>query len=190
MRKRILIADDDRELCALLASYLGQQGLDIESVHSADDALNRLRHAEPKPDLLILDVMIPGKDGLAALSELRATQNLPVLMLSARGEPLDRVIGLELGADDYLAKPCLPRELLARVKALLRRGPAPAVGAVAVGKLRLDPARRSAQMEGRTLRLTGAEFGLLLCLARNAGTPVDKAALNAAYSWDSVRPTC
>lgn len=183
---RILIADDDRELCALLADYLRPEGYRVDAVHDADAALARLGAAGERPDLLILDLMMPGKNGLDALRELRLHHPLPVLMLSARGDPVDRVVGLELGADDYLAKPCLPRELLARVKALLRRGGERATAGnpdtrvepvVVVGALSIDPERRRATLGGEPLKLTGAEFGLLLALARTPGRPIDKATL-------------
>ncbi|MDN5873644.1 MAG: response regulator transcription factor [Sinobacteraceae bacterium] len=177
MPPRILIADDDRELCSLLADYLQRQELVVDSVHDAEAALAALRDAERRPDLLVLDVMMPGKDGLAALQELRAEHDLPVLMLSARGEPADRVAGLELGADDYLPKPCLPRELLARIHALLRRA-SPEEGAeLAVGSLRMMPAERRAWLDSEEVNLTGAEYSLLLALARRAGHVIDKATL-------------
>ena len=121
---------------------------------------------------------MPGRDGLDALRELRLKHRLPVIMLSARGEPVDRVIGLELGADDYLAKPCLPRELLARVRAQLRRHTLIAAGDLHVGDLRLTPGERRAFNGERELPLTGAEFGLLFALAQRAGEVIDKAALS------------
>jgi two-component system response regulator CpxR len=173
--RRILIADDDRELCELLRSYLARQGFAVEVVHAAEAALARIGSGEA-PDLLILDVTMPGLDGIAALKRLRQHSRVPVLMLSARGEPVDRVLGLELGADDYLAKPALPRELLARVNSLLRRAPG-TVGAHEVGALSLDPARRQARVAGAVLKLTAAEYGVLLCLVERKGTPVDKATL-------------
>ena len=111
---RILIVDDDRALCGLLAEYLQREGFAVDTAHDAEAALAQLRNPTLRPDLLILDVMMPGRDGLDTLRELRMQHRLPVIMLSAKGEPVDRVIGLELGADDYLSKPCLPRELLAR----------------------------------------------------------------------------
>jgi len=175
---RILIADDDRELCALLADYLRLEGFEVEAVHDGSTALARLGDAAQRPDLLILDVMMPGRDGLETLRELRRAQQLPVIMLSGRGEPIDRVVGLELGADDYLAKPCLPRELLARVRARLRHGnPAAPDIAVTVGNLRLNPGERRAWVAAIELQLTGAEFSLLLALAQRAGQVVDKAQL-------------
>ncbi|HET6432634.1 response regulator [Dyella sp.] len=175
--QRILIADDDRALAALLAEYLQREGFAVDVVHDGEAALARLRDAAQRPDLLILDVMMPGRDGLDTLRELRQRQRLPVIMLSARGEPVDRVIGLELGADDYLAKPCLPRELLARVRAQLRRHTPEAAANVQVGLLRLQPGDRQAFVDERELSLTGAEFTLLLALAQRSGEVVDKATL-------------
>lgn len=180
MKPRILIADDDRELCALLADYLGRQGLDVTTEHSADAALTALRDESQRPDLLILDIMMPGKDGLAALRELRLLHGLPVIMLSARGEPVDRVVGLELGADDYLAKPCLPRELLARIRARLRHNQVEIETEVKVDRLRLQPSERRAWLDDSELKLTGAEYSLLLALTRNAGHVVGKPELTQA----------
>jgi len=175
---RILIADDDRALCGLLAEYLQREGFDVDLAHDGEAALARLHNAAQRPDLLILDVMMPGRDGLETLRELRVKYRLPVIMLSARGEPVDRVVGLELGADDYLAKPCLPRELLARIRAQLRRhAPAAAAGDLQLGVLRLLPGERRALVGERELSLTGAEFQLLLALAQHAGELVDKARL-------------
>ena len=175
---RILIADDDRALCGLLAEYLQREGFAVDLAHDGEEALARLHNAAQRPDLLILDVMMPGRDGLETLRELRMKYRLPVIMLSARGEPVDRVVGLELGADDYLAKPCLPRELLARIRAQLRRNaPGAAAGELQLGVLRLLPGERRALVEEQELSLTGAEFQLLLALAQRAGELVDKAAL-------------
>lgn len=175
--QRILIADDDRVLAGLLAEYLQREGFAVDVVHDGEAALARLRDGAQRPDLLILDVMMPGRDGLETLRELRMQQRLPVIMLSARGEPVDRVIGLELGADDYLSKPCLPRELLARVRAQLRRQTPEAAANVQVGNLRLQPGDRQASVDAQELTLTGAEFSLLLALAQRAGEVVDKATL-------------
>jgi two-component system response regulator CpxR len=174
---RILIADDDRELCALLADYLRREAFEVDLVHDGESALQRLRDPALRPELLILDVMMPGGDGLETLRELRQQHRLPVIMLSARGEPVDRVVGLELGADDYLSKPCLPRELLARVRAQLRRQTLPAAEELNLGNLQLNPAERRAAVNGQELRLTGAEFALLLTLAQHAGEVVGKATL-------------
>ena len=174
---RILLVDDDQALCRLLADYLQREGFVVEIAHDGDAALTHLRNSTERPDLLILDVMMPGRDGLDTLRELRIRHRLPVIMLSARGEPVDRVIGLELGADDYLAKPCLPRELLARVRAQLRRNNPLKAGTLQVGNLQLFPNERRAQLDARDLTLTGAEFLLLLGLAQHAGELVDKATL-------------
>ena len=175
--QRILLADDDRALTDLLAEYLRREGFAVDVAHDGEEALARLSNPSLRPDLLILDVMMPGRDGLETLRELRLQHRLPVIMLSARGEPVDRVIGLELGADDYLSKPCLPRELLARVRAQLRRHSPAAAGEVEVGVLRLMPGERRAYAGDAELALTGAEFGLLLALAQRAGQLVDKATL-------------
>jgi two-component system response regulator CpxR len=175
--QRILLADDDRALTDLLAEYLRREGFVVDVAHDGEEALARLSNPALRPDLLILDVMMPGRDGLETLRELRLQHRLPVIMLSARGEPVDRVIGLELGADDYLSKPCLPRELLARVRAQLRRHSPAAAGEVEVGVLRLMPGERRAYAGDAELSLTGAEFGLLLALAQRAGQLVDKATL-------------
>lgn len=174
---RILIVDDDRALCALLADYLQREGFVVDVAHDGESALAQLRNQASRPDLLILDVMMPGRDGLDTLRELRMQHRLPVIMLSAKGEPVDRVIGLELGADDYLAKPCLPRELLARVRAQLRRNTPANAANLQVGTLRLQPGDRRAFIEEQELTLTGAEFMLLLALAQRAGELVDKASL-------------
>jgi two-component system response regulator CpxR len=177
---RILIVDDDRALCALLADYLQREGFVVDVAHDGESALAQLRQPALRPDLLILDVMMPGRDGLETLRELRMQHRLPVIMLSAKGEPVDRVIGLELGADDYLAKPGLPRELLARVRAQLRRNPPATAANLQVGTLRLQPGDRQAFIGEQELVLTGAEFMLLLALAQRAGELVDKASLSRA----------
>ena len=177
---RILIVDDDRELCRLLADYLQREGFVVDVAHDGATALAQLHQPGQRPDLLILDVMMPGRDGLDTLRELRVQHRLPVIMLSARGEPVDRVIGLEFGADDYLAKPCLPRELLARVRAQLRRHAPAVVGTLQAGALRLQPGERRAYVGEHELSLTGAEFQLLLALAQRAGELVDKATLTRA----------
>ncbi|RUL74511.1 response regulator transcription factor [Dyella choica] len=174
---RILIGDDDRELCSLLAEYLRREGLQVDVVHDGATVLAHLRDPAMRPDLLILDVMMPGRSGLDTLRDLRAQYRLPVIMLSGRGEPVDRVVGLELGADDYLSKPCLPRELLARVRAQLRRHTVERAGELTAGVLRLLPAERRAYAADQELNLTGAEFALLLLLAQRAGEVVDKTSL-------------
>ncbi|MEW6120819.1 MAG: response regulator [Pseudomonadota bacterium] len=163
---RLLIVDDDRELSAMLATYLTGQGYRVtvlEDGSGLDVALAQLA-----PDLLILDVMLPGEDGLSIARRLNG--RLPILMLSARGEDIDRILGLELGADDYLAKPFNPRELLARVKALLRRASKPPpCDRLRFGEFELDLARRTLHRQGEPVTLTSAEFSLLKVLASHPG---------------------
>ena len=119
MKNSVLIIDDDKELCELLTQYLQLQGFSVESTHDGAQALRQLQRKQY--DVLVLDIMLPGMHGLDVLRELRESNNTPVLMLTARGEDTDRIVGLELGADDYLPKPCNPRELAARLRAILRR---------------------------------------------------------------------
>ena len=183
MNARILIIDDDPELATMLGEFLRREGYAVEAQYGADAGVAALRAAEP--DLLILDVMLPERSGLDVLRELRlASSRLPVMMLTARGDPIDRILGLELGADDYLAKPFDPRELLARIRAILRRAVAPVTGTdsasageVRVADLCLELRRRRATLGTTTLELTGAEFRVLLGLAQSHGTPVDRAEL-------------
>lgn len=161
----ILVVDDDPALRELLTTYLAANGFGVKAVD--DGMAMRAALAEGLPDAIVLDLMLPGEDGLALTRAIRAQSNVPILMLSARGEEVDRVIGLEVGADDYLAKPFGPRELLARLRALLRRGQsAPGTGAVSPAEPRfgpfvLDAAGRRLFREGREIHLTSAEFDLL-----------------------------
>jgi DNA-binding response OmpR family regulator len=176
-RPRILLCDDDVELTRLLDEYLSLNGMSVAAVRSAEEAIAALGRSDAPVDVLVLDVMLPGADGLSALREIRAAHRVPILMLSARGEPVDRIVGLELGADDYLGKPCVPRELLARLQALLRRGRESAAAAAAevrVGELRLKPSERRAWIGAVELSLTGAEFSVLLELARQFGRIVTR----------------
>lgn len=165
---RILIVDDDPALRELLTTYLVANGFDVAAV--GNGTAMRAALADGMPDAIVLDLMLPGEDGLALTRLLRAQSTVPILMLSARGEEVDRVIGLEVGADDYLAKPFGPRELLARLRALLRRGqsapavpatPAAAVPQPRFGPFSLDLASRRLLKDGVEIRLTGAEFDLL-----------------------------
>ncbi len=165
---KVLVIDDDEQLNALLTEYLGRFGFAVATAVDGREGLRALR-ADP-PDVLVLDVMLPGADGFAICREVRATSGVPIVMLTARGEIADRVMGLELGADDYLPKPFEPRELVARLKAVLRRGgPASAEAALQIGALELDPGSRTARLRGRLLELTTAEFELLALLARHRG---------------------
>lgn len=169
---RLLLIDDDARLAAMLGDYLHQAGLTV--VVAPTLAEGRAQLAREAWDALILDLMLPDGQGLDLTRELRAqpaTRGLPLLMLSARGEPMDRVVGLELGADDYLAKPFEPRELLARLKALLRRaGPDEAPAEVLrFGRLEIDLGARQARIDGQARELTSYQFDLLAVLARGAG---------------------
>ncbi len=172
MTARLLLIDDDARLTSMVGDYLGQAGFEIETA-STLEAGRRSLSARPF-DALLLDLMLPDGDGLDLCRELRAdarTRQLPLLMLTARGEPLDRIVGLELGADDYLPKPFEPRELLARVKALLRRA-APQSNADDVlrfGRLEVDLGARVARLDGATCDLTGHQFDLLVVLAQSPG---------------------
>lgn len=170
----VLLADDDTGFCELLSEYLRKQGFDVSAVHdgvAAIEAVERGGH-----DVLVLDVMMPKADGFRVLERLRAHHHIPVVMLTARGDDIDRIVGLELGADDYVAKPCNPRELAARLRAVLRRAqPAPAEQApLRCGDLELQPSARSVRIDGRTIELTGAEFDVLRTLVEDAGHVVAK----------------
>jgi DNA-binding response OmpR family regulator len=171
---RLLIVDDDVELCALLAERLGREGYALEAAHEGRHGLERACSGEHA--LVILDLMLPGLSGLEVLRSLRRQSGIPVLILTARGEDVDRILGLEIGADDYLPKPFNPRELLARVRAILRRtsGVAGDGKRLIVGHVTLDAAAREAWFDGRQLDLTSVEFSLLEALMRNAGHVVTR----------------
>ncbi|OLU17322.1 DNA-binding response regulator [Pseudomonas sp. PA1(2017)] len=175
----LLLIDDDVELCDLLASWLTQEGFQVTARHDGQGARQALMQSAP--DAVVLDVMLPDGSGLELLKQLRGEHpDLPVLMLSARGEPLDRILGLELGADDYLAKPCDPRELTARLRAVLRRSLPPAASSqIELGDLRFSPARGVAALgaEGQEIVLTLSESRVLEALLKQPGEPVDKQAL-------------
>jgi two-component system, OmpR family, response regulator CpxR len=170
---RLLIIDDDVELCGLLKEFLQREGFSVECVH---EGLGGLEHAKQGGyDLIILDVMLPGLDGFEILKRLRAESRVPVLMLTARGQDVDRIVGLELGADDYLPKPFNPRELSARVKAVLRRTEAKANRArLEVSGVVLDPGNRQVTVDGKPIEVTTLEFDILEHLMRNAGHVVSR----------------
>ncbi len=164
---RVLIVDDDERLNELLTTYLGRLGFVVRTMTHPEKALRELK--TDAPDIVILDVMLPGLDGFAVCRKIRETSRIPIVMLTARGDVMDRVVGLEIGADDYLPKPFEPRELVARMQAVLRRQ-APALHeTLRVGPLTLSCDARSAQLDGRKLSLTTAEFELLSLLVRSAG---------------------
>ncbi len=169
---RVLVVDDDRPSLKMTAFLLREEGYTVFTTDNGQDALRLIE--EKTPDVLILDVMMPGMDGLEVTRRLRRTTNLPIIILSAKGETSDRVYGLDLGADDYLAKPFEPAELLARVRAVLRRAEAFTFGEpqnqLSVGNFRLDPVNNIVVLPtGRTVELTPIEFRLLHYLARNNG---------------------
>jgi len=165
---RILLVDDDVELCEILTEYFSAEGFDVECAHEGGRGLDRARAGEHA--IVILDLLLPGLRGLDVLRQLRGESNIPVLILTARGEDVDRILGLELGADDYLPKPFNSRELLARVQAILRRTrPSGATARIEVGDVTVDPSARQAWRDGRILVLTMAEFVLLEEFVRHAG---------------------
>ena len=173
---RLLLVDDDVELLAMLREYLEGEGFAVELAHGSRDGLDRAQAGDH--DAIVLDVMLPELNGFDVLRELRKSKTTPVLMLTARGDDLDTVVGLELGADDYLPKPCNPRVLVARLRALLRRGSSRGESVLNVGDLALDAGSRRVLLDGRPVTLTGAEFKLLEVLLRAAGQLVDKDSLS------------
>jgi DNA-binding response OmpR family regulator len=176
MAQRILLVEDDARLAAMVADYLGEAGFRVTV--AADGAAATRQAATADFDALILDLMLPDADGLDLCRAIRARSDVPLLMLTARGDPLDRVIGLELGADDYLPKPFEPRELLARLRAILRRrGAAAAPEVLRFGRLEIDKGAREARVDGQRRTLTGQQFALLLALAERAGRVLSREAL-------------
>jgi DNA-binding response OmpR family regulator len=171
MSTRILVVDDEQSIRTIVEYALRDAGFEVLSAARGDDALALVRR-DP-PDLVVLDLMLPGMDGLEVCRRIRAERSVPIIILSARGEELDKVLGLELGADDYVTKPFSPRELVARVKAVLRRAePEPESGPeppLHLGDLTVDPARHEVVFEGRPVHLTAREFELLSYLVRNRG---------------------
>jgi two-component system, OmpR family, response regulator CpxR len=180
--QRVLVVDDDVELCELLAQFLKAEGFDLEAVANGEQGVGRALSGDHA--LVVLDVMLPGMQGFEVLRQIRAQSHIPVLMLTARGDDLDRILGLELGGDDYLPKPFNPRELAARIRAILRRAksqppelaphlPEP----ILLGDLELDNAARVVRRDGEYLNLTTVEFQLLEVLLRAAGQVVTREVL-------------
>ncbi len=163
----IVVVDDEPNIVELARLYLEQEGFRVEAVDNGNDALAKVSNTAPS--LIVLDLMLPDIDGFEVCKQLRKKSDIPILMLTARKEDIDKIVGLELGADDYLTKPFNPRELVARVKAVLRRyqdGLRPGQ-AIEVGNLRIDSSRREATIEGQLLKLRTKEFNLLRTLAQN-----------------------
>ena len=176
MSFRVLLIDDDRRLFDLLQTYLRQYSVDLS--HAADGPRGLTALESSSYDAVLLDVMMPGMDGLEVCKRIRAKSSVPVIMLTAKGDETDRVVGLELGADDYVAKPFGPRELLARLRAVLRRVHPEAVSEhLQVGQIEIDVPARAVRVAGKAAELTGIEFDILLALVRRAGRVVPRDAL-------------
>jgi len=174
---RVLLVDDDRELCQMLSEYLSAEHFEVKSVHDGGDALAELEANDF--EILILDVMLPSVSGFDVLRKLGATHDTPILMLTARGDDVDRIVGLELGADDYLSKPFNPRELVARVRAILRRASnrpvrSGAADEIIVGPIVLNTGMHQVRVADRAIALTGAEFRVLEILMRSAGQVISR----------------
>ena len=170
MAERILIIEDDESLASMVGEYLQTAGMQVDAAHDAETGLAVLARA--RPDAVLLDVMLPDLDGFEVCRRIRASSDVPVLMLTARGEDTDRIVGLELGADDYLAKPFNPRELLARIRAILRRSAgrrSNCRNVLRFGRLEIDPASRRVTVGDAPRALTGYQFDVLYALASNAG---------------------
>ena len=176
---KVLLIDDDVELVGMLKEYLKQEGLEPDIAHDGESGADKALHGNF--DIVVLDVMMPRMNGVEALRAIRAKSNIPVLMLTAKGDDADRIVGLELGADDYVPKPCTPREIVARIRAILRRTQPVDSGQpvqITVGALTLWPEQRRAEWAGNVLDLTSTEFNLLEVLVRNAGRVVSKSDLS------------
>jgi DNA-binding response OmpR family regulator len=187
--EEVLLIDDDVELCSMLTEYLGKNGFRVRTAHRGDTGL---KVAQQRPwSLILLDVMLPGIDGFEVLKRIRAESSVNVLLLTARGEDVDRIVGLEIGADDYLPKPFNPRELLARMRAVLRRNVPSATPQFTVLRVRdfeLDPAARKALRAGKRLDLTDVEFGLLEALMQSPGKVVSREELSQSVLGRTFDP--
>jgi DNA-binding response OmpR family regulator len=185
MAQRILLIDDDVTLGGMVADYLAQAGFRVTASATARDGEQRLKREVY--DLLILDLMLPDADGLEVCRRIRQSSDLPILMLTARGDAMDRVVGLEIGADDYLPKPFEPRELLARVRAILRRKLSPAQrDLLRFGRLEIDRGARRARLDGKDCMLTSHQFALLEALAGHAGRVMSRDALMDLLKGESA----
>ena len=194
----ILLGDDDEELSQLLQEYLNNHGIQCDCVHDGEAVMQRLKtmttesglHDIEAYDLLVLDIMMPKMDGLSVLRQLPAISDIPIIMLTAKGEEIDRIIGLELGADDYITKPCNPRELLARINAVIKRTNAAVTEHTPLpnGRLHLDQTQRICQIDGVELQVTGTEFDLLVALLRQKGEVVSKAWLSEHVLQRELQP--
>jgi DNA-binding response OmpR family regulator len=191
---RLLVVDDDAELCDLVAEYLRPEGFEVEAVHDGERGVTRALSGEHA--LIVLDVMLPGLNGFEVLRRVRAHCSTPVLMLTARGDDVDRIVGLEIGADDYLPKPFNPRELVARIRAILRRtvrtadpaGVAAGAAKLVVGDIELDPGARTVRRGNEPVELTGVEFNLLETLLQAAGRVVEREEISRSVLGRKLLP--
>ena len=174
MAATILVVDDEKNIVQLARLYLNKEGFRVEAAYDGAQALEKARTL--RPDLIVLDIMMPEPDGLEVCRELRKTSNVPIILLTARDDDIDRIVGLELGADDYVTKPFNPRELVARVKAVLRRASqeAPSQAVLEAGNLRLDTASREVTVQGDGVTLRAKEFDLLTAFLRHQGVVLDR----------------
>jgi two-component system phosphate regulon response regulator OmpR len=191
--ERVLLIEDDDRLAGMLIEYLGKAGFHV--IHAESGTAGLALHEREPVHVVVLDLMLPDTDGLDVCRGIRARSNSPILMLTARGDPMDRVVGLELGADDYLPKPFEPRELLARLRAILRRsraGQGSGMGApsrsdvLRYGRLEIDRGAREARLDGAPCPLTGYQFALLLVLAEHAGRVMSRDALMDAIKGEPI----
>jgi two-component system, OmpR family, alkaline phosphatase synthesis response regulator PhoP len=183
-QQRILAVDDEESILKVVEYALTQAGYEAHTAHDAEEAERAL--AEMRPDLVILDIMLPGKSGLDVARDIRATSDVPIIMLSAKGDEVDRILGLEFGADDYVTNPFSPRELVSRVKAILRRvsaTPASQDTHLRVGDLVVNDSSRQVTMRGKAVHLTSSEYGILTLLARHPGKAFSRQAILTAL-WD------
>jgi DNA-binding response OmpR family regulator len=184
--QRILVVDDEESIRKVVEYALVQAGYEVDTAADGEEAERLL--ARTRPDLVVLDIMLPGKSGLDIARDVRTTSSVPIIMLSAKGDEVDRILGLEFGADDYVTKPFSPRELVSRVKAILRRAYAPAAEAhalISVGDLRIDDTSRQVTMDGQPVHLTSSEYGILMLLARHPGKAFSRQAILASL-WDEA----
>lgn len=179
--KKILVVDDEEPIRKIVSYALTEAGFEVHLAQDGPGAEFLLEQV--RPDLVILDVMLPGKSGLDIAKDLRSKSDVPIIMLSARGDEVDRILGLEFGADDYVTKPFSPRELVSRVKAILRRVEGAPPERIRVGDLEIDTESRQVKMAGQTLHLTTSEYAILLHLARHPGKAFSRQAILATL-WD------
>lgn len=181
--KKVLVVDDEESILKIVDYALTEAGYEVHVARDGTGAEFMLQ--DVKPDLVILDVMLPGKSGLDIAKDLRATSNVPIIMLSARGDEVDKILGLEFGADDYVTKPFSPRELVSRVKAILRRVEGAPAERVRVGDLEIDTASHLVRLSGQELHLTTSEYGILLHLASHPGKAFSRRAILSALWGES-----